>query len=257
MQGFAEPAILLRKREYGDHDLITVFFSRSRGKVTAIAKAAKKSRKRFAGVLELFSVLTIVTAPGRGRGMAVLREASLAQPFAGIRRDILKTAYASYWVELVDEWMEPGQASPELFDLLAHVLTGIDAGDGTAEFLSVLFQMRFMGMAGFAPDLQRCTRCHAGFEQIEAERAGFDLQRGGLVCPGCMAGGAHALCLSRGTVKELQWVARGGLEKAGRIRFSPRAAEEGLRLLEAFVPFHLGKEPRSLAFLRRIRRPPG
>jgi hypothetical protein len=29
--------------------------------------------------------------------------------------------------------------------------------------------------------------------------------------------------------------------------------KEGLEFMEAFVPYHLGKEPRSLKFLRQIR----
>jgi DNA repair protein RecO (recombination protein O) len=48
-------------------------------------------------------------------------------------------------------------------------------------------------------------------------------------------------------------VQAGALKKADRIRFSPIAVKEGSRLLEAFVPFHLGKEPKSLRFLRQIR----
>jgi len=235
--------------------LITVFFSRSCGKLTAIAKSAKKSRKRFAGILELFSVLTIVTGSRRGKGLAVLQEASLRQPFSGIRSDILKTAYASYWVELVDVWMEPGQSSRELFDLLVYVLEAIDIGTVSAGFLSVLFQLRFMAMAGFSPNFEGCTRCGAALDWFKADRAGFELERGGLLCPTCAPGGHRVVWLSKGTVKELLWVAYGDLEKAARIRFSSRAAEEGLRLLEAFVPFHLGREPRSLRFLRQIRRP--
>jgi DNA repair protein RecO (recombination protein O) len=254
MTGVAEAVILLRRRDYGDDDLITVFFSRGRGKLTAIAKSAKKSRKRFGGTLELFSVLSIVTAAGRGRGLSILREASLQEAFPGIRADILKMAYASYWVEMVDEWMEPGQVSPELFDLLAYVLRNIDSGNNCAEFLSILFQLRFMIMAGFSPDLDGCTHCRLPLERFESGRSGFDLQRGGLVCPRC-GPGVRGMTLSRGTLKELRWVARGDLEKAGRIRFSQWAVEEGLRLLEAFVPFHLGKDLRSLKFLRQIRLP--
>ena len=255
MTGVAEPVILLRRRDYGDDDLITVFFSRNRGKLTAIAKSAKKSRKRFGGTLELFSLLSIVTAAGRGRGLPILREASLQEAFAGIRADIVKTAYASYWVELVDEWMEPGQASTELFDLLVYVLRSIDAGNVSSGFLSILFQLRFMILAGFSPDLEGCSRCRLPLERFESQRSGFDLERGGLVCPNCGPGDARGVTLSKGTLKELRWVARGDLEKAGRIRFSLRAVEEGLKLLEAFVPFHLGRELRSLKFLRQIRRP--
>lgn len=174
-------------------------------------------------------------------------------PFSGIRSDIVKTAYASYWAELTDAWMEPGQTSEALFDLLVYVLTKIEAGESPGGALSILFQLRFMIMSGFSPDLTRCTRCGTELDRIEEKRLSFDLKGGGIRCRGCAPAGAGAISLSKGTVKELRWVEGGDLAKAGRIRFSPRAVEEGLKLLEAFVPFHLGKEPKSLKFLRQIR----
>jgi DNA repair protein RecO (recombination protein O) len=37
------------------------------------------------------------------------------------------------------------------------------------------------------------------------------------------------------------------------MKFTSGAIREGLEFLEAFVPYHLGKQPRSLKFLRQIR----
>lgn len=256
MAGFSSPAILLRKREYGESDLILVFFCRREGKRSAIAKSAQKSRKRFAGVLELFSVLDIVVADSRSGGLGVLSEASLVRPFPGIGAGIVKTAYASYWVELVDAWMEPGQANPALFELLLHVLTRLDGSEDTGDALSVLFQMRFMALAGLAPELMRCGRCGLELDLLAESQVDADVAGGCVVCRRCAtAAGSRGPTLSKGTVKELAWVASGDMARAVRMRFSGPTIEQGLRFLEAFVPFHLGKEPRSLKFLRQIRPP--
>jgi DNA repair protein RecO (recombination protein O) len=59
--------------------------------------------------------------------------------------------------------------------------------------------------------------------------------------------------LSKGTLKLLQWLSCSDLAQAGRVRFSPAAVAESTAFLEAFVPYHLGKTPRSLKFLREIR----
>ena len=254
MPGFLSPAILLRKREYGDSDLITVFFCREGGKLSAIAKAAKKSRKRFGGILELFWLLEIVVGRSRGSGLAVLSEASLARPFPGIGANIVKTAYASYWVELVDGWMEPGQANPALFDLLLHVLSRLDVEEGSGAALSVLFQARLLALAGLAPNLRRCGRCEIDLDRVPENRVDIDIAHGSLICRGCTAAaGPQRMAISKGAAKELLWVAEGDLDRAARVRFCAASVEEGLRFLEAFVPFHLGREPRSLKFLRQIR----
>ncbi|MBW1752074.1 MAG: DNA repair protein RecO [Deltaproteobacteria bacterium] len=85
MSSFETPAIMLRRVDFGDYDLIITFFTLKQGKKSVIAKSAKKSTKRFAGILELFSVLDIVFGKGRGKGLPVLQEAALKHPFAGIR----------------------------------------------------------------------------------------------------------------------------------------------------------------------------
>ena len=56
MLDFTTEAILLRKIEYGDHDFIISFLTESKGKISVIAKNAKKSIKRFSGAFDLFSV---------------------------------------------------------------------------------------------------------------------------------------------------------------------------------------------------------
>ena len=90
MSAINTSAILLRRIEHGDYDLVVTFLTLNQGKISLIAKSAKKSVKRFGGVLELFSVLDIVYRPGRG--LPVLQEAALKSPLDNIRCDVGKTA---------------------------------------------------------------------------------------------------------------------------------------------------------------------
>ncbi len=55
MLDFETEAILLRRIEYGDHDVIITFMTKDRGKITVMARNAKKSVRRFSGSLDLFS----------------------------------------------------------------------------------------------------------------------------------------------------------------------------------------------------------
>ena len=246
---------MLRRVEYGDYDLIITFFTLIYGKIATIAKSAKKSTKRFAGKLEPFSLLNIVYAAGRSKGLPVLMEAELKEPFAGIRTDIKKTAYASYWAELVYGWIEEHTPQKELFTLLHFVLTELDGGRLNADQLSVLFQLRFMTVAGMGPRLTECRLCRLPVDQMGSDWVGFDLTKGGLVCSRCKGETSGALALSKGTVKQLLWMSSGTLTTSSRVRFSTVALQEAIDFLEAFVPYHLGKMPRSLRFVQQIRVP--
>lgn len=252
MSQFSTSAILLRRTDYGDYDLIVSFFSVDRGKLALIAKSAKKSQRRFPGVLELFAEVDLVAASGRGR-LPVLQEAVLKQPFARIRSAPLTLAYASYWAELVHDWMEEGEGHPAVYDLLRHVLHELDGGEVPGAVLSIVFQMRFLRLSGHGPNLDCCVLCRRDIDGVPAVRLGVDVPKGGVACPACLAGCDPAGQLSKGTVKQLLWVSEGDLGRAARMKFSPSASREALQFLERFVPHHLGREPRSLKVLRQLR----
>jgi len=252
MSQLSTSAILIRRTDYGDFDLILSLFSHTHGKISVIAKSAKKSTRRFAGVLELFSELdAVVTA---GRGLPVLQEASLKNPFAQIRTVPSRLAYASYWVELIHDWMEEHVAHAELYRLLQHVLSELDQGRVPAAVLSILFQMRFLRLSGHSPRLEHCVGCRCELPAMRPDVLGVDIAKGGIACPACTPACDHAQHLSKGTVKQLLWVSGGDLNRAARMKFSPQAIAESLAFLERFVPHHLGRQPRSLKVLRQLRR---
>ena len=253
MPVFTTPAIMLRRTDFGDYDLILTFFTLDFGKISLIAKSAKKSKKRFAGILELFSVLQVVAGSGRGKGLPVLQEATLVHPFSRIRADFRKTAYASYWAELINAWLEENEKQPLLFNLFQHVLGELDRGDTPEDVLTIIFQMRFLRLSGHRPNISVCSHCRTALESILQDKFALDLAKGGVICEKCGPGSQGRLAVSKGTIKRLLWVEGGDMAKAARIRFTPESLKEGVEFLEAFVPYHLGKQPRSLKFLRQIR----
>lgn len=253
MRRLTTTAIVLQRRSYGDFDLIVTVLTTDHGKRTLIAKFAKKSAKRFPGILEPFNHLQIAFRETRRKGMPVLEEATLYRPFQSLRSDFVKTAYASYWVENINIWMEEGQLQPDIYNLLEFALHAIDSDEMDAAMLNVLFQMRFIGHEGLQPVLERCSCCQSDIETLAQNQFCVDLGRGGVVCNRCSSAAHGHLHLSKGTLKQLQWIAAGDLAKARRMRFSAQAIAEATAFLEAFIPYHIGKKPKSLKFLQQIR----
>ena len=253
MGRFATSAIVLRRREYSDFDLILTVLSIDHGKQTLIAKSAKKSAKRFPGILEPFNELQIAFRRGRRKGMAILEEATLIRPFGNIRSDFIRTAYASYWVECVAMWLEEGQQRSDLYHLLVFVLNALAGTQHAAQTLSVLFQMRFVGLEGLQPVLARCSCCQTDVQALTQQYFCIDLNQGGVVCDQCPPDRHGHLRLSKGTLRQVEWIAEGVLGKALRAKFTAPAIAEATAFLESFVPYHLGRRPKSLKILQHVR----
>jgi DNA repair protein RecO (recombination protein O) len=256
MLDFKTDAILLRRIEYGDHDLIITFLTKDSGKVTVMAKNAKKSVKRFSGSLDLFSFNHIQYRFTRKNkdALPTLVQTELEDGFANIRYGVYKTAYASYWVEMVYLWLEEGKAQPEVYDLLLFSLDMLNRSDMPVDVLSLLFQIRFMSVSGFSPSIERCGICQEHVDHLCANTLRFDFREGKIVCPGCRVNGSgYGLDVSKGTLKQLFWMNNTDVGKADRIRLSSFAVNEGQILLESFIAFHMGREFKTLTFLKRLR----
>jgi len=251
------PAILLRRVNYGDFDLILTLLTLTEGKVSVMAKSAKKSVKRFGGALELFSQINVVFSAGPRRGLPLLQEAVLVQPFSNIRSDIQKTAYASYWSEIINRWVMEGKNEERIYHLILRVLDELDAGGLSDALLSLVFQSRFLSLSGLRPNLEECMHCGKDIERVKTPYFSFDPRRGGLLCSGCDDSICEKPVLSKGTLKLLCWIEGEDFDHIRRIRFSPRALQEAQRFLEAVIPGHLGNMPKSLVFLQKIRSMPG
>ena len=257
MPDFSTDAILLRKVECGDHDFIISFLTKSRGKVSVIAKNAKKSVKRFSGALDLFSVNHIhCRFPKKKKnGLTILSQADLENGFVNIRYDVFKTAYAGFWAELIHFWLEEDKVQPELYDLLLFSLDALNIGTIEKEVLSLLFQIRFMSISGFSPNIENCDTCKTPVDHIEQKNIRFDFKEGRIICQNCVKkSSGYGMTVSKGTLKQLFWINNNDISRADRIKFSSFAIKEGEMLLEAFIPFHVGRDFKSLKFLKQIRK---
>lgn len=258
MKNFSTDAILLKRVEYGDYDIIVTFFTRSMGRISVMAKNAKKSMKRFAGALDPFIAMNIeCTWPKRKKALPILNCLELENAFSYIRTSATKTGYASYWLEMINAWMEEGKPDEALYDLTHYVLTSLNTGKISTEVLSLLFQIRFMALSGFTPNLTGCGECGLSIDEIRQQSMTFDLKGGRIVCNRCLGldhvSVRQGISISKGTLKQLSWMNAADIHRADRIKFSLSAVREGETLLEGFIPCHIGKDLKSLMFLKRIR----
>ncbi|TKI95195.1 DNA repair protein RecO, partial [Bacillus wiedmannii] len=96
--------IVIRTTDYGETNKIVTIFSRELGKVSAMARGAKKPKSRLASVSQLMTHGNFLIQMGSGLG--TLQQGEIISTMKEIREDIFLTAYASFIVELTDKATE-------------------------------------------------------------------------------------------------------------------------------------------------------
>jgi len=245
--------IVLKTLNYSDSDLIVTFYTRDIGKLTAIAKGARKSRKRFVNVLEPFCCSSLLFSRRQRDSLAWLESCQMINEYPEIRKSLDRTLLASYLIDLVDHFSIEEKQGTELFELLQKFLFLIEEGD-TSERLLRFFEIRHLKLTGYSPAFDRCLICKAPLSQ--QQRYVFSIAQGGLHCRSCYPAPAASdvLPVSVGTIKTLLLGREIETEKMKRILFSGQTARESKSLLTLFIGHILGKELKSLKVLDEIQR---
>ena len=245
---YQTPAVILHTTPYSESDLIVTLYTLDFGKVKGIAKGAKRSRKRFGNRLEIGSHVSVTYFEKESAGLVRLSNCELIRTFSGLREDIHKLAWASYFIELVSEMTAEKIENKPLFRLLVAFLSLVDKGILREEIQRV-FEIRFLSHLGYRPQLDHCTRCH---KNAAGEKFFFGPREGGVICSSCAANLPSLIPVSLGTVKTLLLAQILPLDKVGRISFSPQSLKESRALLSSFLRQYLVKELNSKKFLEQI-----
>jgi DNA repair protein RecO (recombination protein O) len=178
-------AVVLRSIRYGEADRILHLYSKTRGRIGAIAKGARRPKSRFGGRLEPFFRLDLVLHEGRGELLTVTNVATL-DGYPRLRASGPALGAGARACDAVLRLLDSTEPNPPAYNLLCRYLEILDdpAAEGAAKLETALsFRLKLALAAGFAPELASCAHCG------EAEHlSGFSGAAGGVVCVSCEGG---------------------------------------------------------------------
>ncbi len=175
--------------EYGESDLVVTLLTDTMGRISALARGARKSVKRFGGVIEPMHTLRIGYDDRPGAELVMLREAKLerARPFLVTSLERMQAAgQALNWVRKA---APPRTPEPEVWAAMETLLDQLaDPHDPVQPRTRLAASgVRLLSAFGWGIDFERCVSC--GKVAAPGQTAAVDAARGGLVCRNC--GGAR------------------------------------------------------------------
>lgn len=175
--------MVLRLVPYRESDWVATLYTRGHGKISALARGARNSKRRFGAALGHLVISRFGLERRRGE-LWTLTSAELRHDYTALAADVACYAHASYALELVRE-LAPGEVvEPALLDLLIALHASL-AAHGPRPAVLRAFELHLLDVLGSAPVLDRCVACGGDLD----DGAWFDPSRGGVLCARCSAHG--------------------------------------------------------------------
>jgi DNA repair protein RecO (recombination protein O) len=241
-------ALVLRRSDYGESHRMLLVATEEAGTVSAVARHARRSSRRFGGALEPFTLFE-ASLERKGQSSAwTLARARVLEYHEGFSSDVGRLAAGSYALELYRLLVPEEVVEAEAFAWLRSFLETYgprlpDPAEMAVEELALL------SVLGHAPRFDSCVTC--GRDAPMRAWARFDHTAGGIVCRSC---GGEGLRLSS---RLRAFLIRAGGEP-DEVRGSAEARRVALeqrellrRCLDLYVRAVADREPRSMAQLRR------
>ena len=236
--------IIIKTLDYGEGNKILTVFTGNYGKISLMARGAKKTKSRLSGVTQLFTHGEFVFY--KGTQMGTLNQGEILHRFAEIQKDIQKTAYVAYIVELVDRMVESEQPEPFLYQQLLSSIEQINEGKDN-EIVARIFEMKMLKNAGYLPNLYTCSLCGS-------EKGAFTLSiaDGGLVCQEHI--NHPTITIQEGTLKLLRIFDQMDIRRLGDINVKASTKSQLQFILRSFFDEYVGIEFKSRHFLDQMKK---
>lgn len=237
-------AIVLRTGNLGEADKLLTLLLPQAGKIKAVARGSRKTKSRFASLVEPLNLGHFLLKPGKT--FYIFIQGELIKSYTGLKRDLEKLAYAQYFCELCEHSLPEGEPAEKIFLLLLAALENLEK-DACPARVARCFELNLLEELGLRPALEACSSC--------GNKEGpfyFDPAGGSLLCTGCPRPhgsfplSASALALMRRFLKR-------GFYKLSVCRLPGRENKEIRQVCSGLFSHALGIDRlKSLDFLQQL-----
>jgi DNA repair protein RecO (recombination protein O) len=236
-------AFLLRSVDHGESNRIVTLFTLAKGKISGMARSARKSRRRFGGALEPFALIEITIKPGN-KNLYHIEKATLLDANLNLATDLSKINAAAFILEIVQAVTPEHEPDPGIFALIKTVMSLLSTSPNSAtNSVLTAATLKLLSLAGISATVDRCNGC--GRTVPEGRKVQFNPARGGIICTPC-GGGPHIL--SETAAHALRALDNRPLASAVEVPLSEDVAVELQVVFKSHIEYHIERPLRTNGF---------
>lgn len=240
--------IVLRTIPYGEAHKIVTLLTKEAGKVTAMARGAKKPRSKLAAVTQPFTHGSFLIR--QGRGMGTLSQGEPIESMRFIREDLEATAYASYIVEIIDRLTDENDRMSGIYGLLYDALHAINE-QYDPEAIALFVEWKMLQVGGIHPILHECANCRA----TEGEFA-FSFKEIGFLCHRCFHTDPYAVKITPTQLKLIRTFYTVPIHQVGNLTLKKETKSFLKKIVRTIYDEQLGVWFKTRKFLDQLEATP-
>jgi len=156
--------LILRTRPLTETSLIVQWLTPEFGRITTVAKGARRPKSPFLGQLDLFYEADFTFSRSRRSELHTLREVSLRETHEVLRRELGLLQQAAYCARLIEQTTETETPLAQVFDLMRAFLNHLPKQPPQPRNVYA-FELQLLNELGLKPNLAS-SRLSAGTKEI-------------------------------------------------------------------------------------------
>lgn len=237
--------VIIKVQDYKENDKLLWMYTEELGKVTCIAKGAKRSKSQLLSVT--LSLCFGEYLLFKGKNLYNLQEGKIINSFQGLLNNLEKLTYSSYLCELIDICVENDEVNSALFKefMICLYLLSTDALD--YELLVRAFELRLLEATGYNLELDRCCICKKKISVADY----ISLSHYGGVCDECNK--EYGFFISKPAYNALRFLKNTSMDKVYRLNVNDEIKKQMERVITNIIANNYSKRPKSLEMLSYIK----
>lgn len=191
--------IIISENNLGDYDKMLTMLTPNLGKISCVAKGARRPQSALLAGTQLFSFGEYLMY--KGTTTYHINSCEIIEIFYNLRTDLDKLDCAMYIDKIIQDVTEENQNCYRILQLYLNTLYMISETDKNLDFIVSVFKLRLLSILGFTPRIKKCIVCGE-----EKNLTKFSIKDDGFKCESCGRQDKSALDMTESTKNAIRYV---------------------------------------------------
>jgi DNA repair protein RecO (recombination protein O) len=243
--------IIIKSRSFGETGKHLTIYTKSFGKINAIAKGAKKVKSRFGSSLELFTESVLYMFKKEHKDLYLITQTKINKSLPNISKDIKKFGVASVISEFIYNFVPFAEKNIQLYNFFSYVLQLVNCLNYEEKIL-LGFMVKFFSLVGYEINLISCSSCGQDIKINSGLTKNLSARFGGIICDSCLSKDVESIKIPNSTLKILEYLQKKEFYSLSKLIVNKKSEEDVKNVVSYFLQYYFSDKLKSLKVMESI-----